>query len=196
MLGVVGAGCGSSGKSPHASGSASSERGATGATRPAESGQRANFASIGVLSSAKLPSGRLSPKYTCKGQNVSPPLLWSDVGPGTKEVVAVVRTLTRGQITTDWIVGGISPNVHRITEGSVPPGAVVGRNSAGQASYSLCPPTDKPALVVMGIYALPQKLSLQTGFNQNEVNRVVLNPGVSWGSTTALAGAGGAALRG
>jgi phosphatidylethanolamine-binding protein (PEBP) family uncharacterized protein len=192
----VGSGCGSSGKSSHASASAASEHGSTGATRPPESSQRPTFASIGVLSRAKLPSGRMSPKYTCKGQNISPPLVWGGVGPEAQELVVVVRTLTRGKITTNWIVGGINPKLHQIKDGTVPSGAVVGRNSFGQASYSLCPPTDKPALVVMGIYALPHKLSLQPGFNQGEVNRVVLNPGVTWGSTTALAGVGAAARQG
>lgn len=112
---------------------------------------------------------------------------WAGVPASAKELIVVVRTLTKGQLTTNWALGGIVPARREIRAGKAPPGAIVGRNSYGQVGYSLCPPAGRPALIAMGIYAVPRKLGLQPGFDQSAISGVVGAPEVAWGSTSMLA---------
>lgn len=127
-------------------------------------------------------------QFTCRGANMTPAMTWGGVPPSAKELVVVVRTLTRGNIATNWVVGGITPKRRELRAGRLPPEAVVGLNSSGQASYSLCPPTNKPSLIVFGVYALPRSLSLKTGFHQEVLGDMISNGEASWGSTTARGG--------
>jgi len=44
-----------------------------------------------MLSSPAFPSqGPIPPRYTCEGKNVSPPLAWSGVPPGTQSLALIV----------------------------------------------------------------------------------------------------------
>lgn len=147
---------------------------------------RADLASVIVITGARR-DGTVAQRYTCKGADISPPLLWGAVPATTKEVAVLVRTLTRGSIVTNWVVAGINPKTHRMRAGTTPPGAVVGRSSSGRARYSLCPPSGKPALVVFAVLALSRKLGLEPGFAQTAVTTLAGAPGVAWGSATVPA---------
>ncbi len=135
-------------------------------------------------SKARLRNGLVDPQYTCDGADVSPPMVWADVPPTTKELVLVVRSLSAGSLETAWSVAGIKPSVNRILAGEVPPGGVVGTNSHGKVGYSLCPPANKPALVVFGLWAVPSNLSFKHGFSVRALAAVEDNPEVAWGSMT------------
>jgi phosphatidylethanolamine-binding protein (PEBP) family uncharacterized protein len=193
LLALAVAGCGSS--SHHAS--ASTTTTSSGASTPVpfglhrpESSQRPNVATIGVENGARLPHGGIAPQYTCHGANISPPIFWGAVPSKAQELIVVVRTIAQGRVTTNWIVAGVNPARREVRPGRVPPEAVVGLNSFGEAKYNLCPPSGKPALVVMGVYASPHKLSLQQGFNQRALASVVGNPEVAWGSSSAFVNGG------
>jgi phosphatidylethanolamine-binding protein (PEBP) family uncharacterized protein len=189
VLALAGAGCGSS--SSHSDSSASKSTESAPATAPAAAGAHsqatggANMASIGLETGGRNQDGTLKIAYTCKGADMSPPLSWTAVPPRTKELVVVVRTIQRGQVTTNWSVAGLVPSRTELRPGHVPPGAVVGVNSFGETGYKLCPPSGKPALVAMGVYAVPYKLNLQNGFKQAALSNVVGAPEVAWGSTAA-----------
>jgi phosphatidylethanolamine-binding protein (PEBP) family uncharacterized protein len=43
-----------------------------------------------ITSSAFTNQGAIPVLYTCEGQDVSPPMAWSDVPPGTKSLVLIV----------------------------------------------------------------------------------------------------------
>ncbi len=185
------AGCGSSSGKPTAT--ASSTSSSAGASAPlaapsAGSSQRAQLATIALDSRAKQKNGTIAAKYTCTGGNTSPPIIWAGVPGNAKELVVVVRTLTRGNLATNWVLAGIKPARREIREGRAPPGAIAGRNSFGSTAYSLCPPANKPAIVVMGVYALPHALGLKPGFDQQALGGVIGSPEVAWGSTSMLAG--------
>jgi phosphatidylethanolamine-binding protein (PEBP) family uncharacterized protein len=197
-LPLVVSACGSSKTPPATSARTSSAIVGTSASRAQSAtgtSVRPNFASIGVQSGAISKSRTIEARYTCKGGDVSPPVVWSSVPSGTAEDILVVRSLSRGRITTAWLVGGISPARHHIDAGEVPPEAVVGRNSTGRIGYSLCPPAGKPVLVVIGIYAIPTHLGLRSGFGNDAIARAVLAPDVAWGSTSAVLGPRGSGLR-
>lgn len=192
---LASAGCGSS------SGGGSTTRTEASVTRSAAepkggtAGRKPDLATIVVATDGRTSNGRLDPHYTCKGANISPPMLWGGVPSGTQEVAVVVRTLTRGHLITNWVVAGLSPSTSHLKTGSLPAAAVVGRNSSGQVGYSLCPPSGKPALVVFAVLGLPHKLGLKTGFDPHSVGALIGTPGVAWGSETAFTGAGGQVIQ-
>ncbi|MBI5442031.1 MAG: YbhB/YbcL family Raf kinase inhibitor-like protein [Deltaproteobacteria bacterium] len=43
-----------------------------------------------ITSSAFSPNGEIPSSYTCEGRDVSPPLSWSDLPPGTKSLALIV----------------------------------------------------------------------------------------------------------
>lgn len=98
---------------------------------------------ISVTSGAFKDGAAIPERYSCKGQNQSPPLQWNGVPAGTRSV-AVVVTDPAGPngIFVHWIVTGLpASQTTTLNAGGLPPGAKVEPNSAGQAGYTgMCPP--------------------------------------------------------
>ncbi len=96
-----------------------------------------------ITSSAFDHNGTLPSKYTCDGQNVSPPLTISGVPSGTKSIALVVDDPDAPMGTfTHWIAWNIDPIHADIPEAGAPPGAVQGCNSADTTGYiGACPPS-------------------------------------------------------
>jgi phosphatidylethanolamine-binding protein (PEBP) family uncharacterized protein len=180
-------GCGSSSTgTPHAEHTST----ATVPTPPHRAGSSrsgGHTASIGVLSAARMGNLVINPRYTCYGQDISPPLDWAGVPSKTKETVIFVRTIWHGGVTTNWAVAGISPSLSAIAAGKVPAGGIVGRNSSGKVGYSLCPPAGAPALITMGVYAFPRTLPLKEGFDPNTLTHELASGEVQWGGVSMLA---------
>jgi len=165
ILGLAIAGCGGSGSSASSatqsasivapssntqtSKSSASEGAAKGSTTQAKSETAAAKAHTSspsfalTVSSPALKKSVLSRRYTCDGADTSIPLRWKTVPHGIKELVLFVVNLKPNSLGTgesySWVVAGLQPTLKGIAAGKVPAGAVVGRNSAGQSRYSLCP---------------------------------------------------------
>ena len=81
-------------------------------------------------------------RFTCDGENVSPPLEWSEVPEEAQELVIMV--IDPDAPTCDfihWSVWGLSPTIAGLAEGEVPPGAKEGRNGFANFGYGgPCPP--------------------------------------------------------
>lgn len=136
--------------------------------------QRANVAVSDIaLSSPAITQAHyasaptLNRRYTCQGADQSPPLHWSRVPPGTKELALLVISTTPfdGKLFYDWAVAGLNPNLKGLKSGALPTGAVTGRNGNRQTAYSICPTGAKHESYVFLLYALPQSLSPQQGFD-------------------------------
>jgi phosphatidylethanolamine-binding protein (PEBP) family uncharacterized protein len=180
--------CGKAEKKPLADRADSAQR-ASVAPTGGGAASKPDLASILVTSSARMPDGRLNPRYSCAGADISPPLTWSGVSPANaSEVVVLVRTLTRGSLQTNWVVAGIDPRIYHLSPGTLPAGAITGQNSLGGTRYSLCPPAQKPALVVLAVLALPHSLHLHAGFPLSAVEPLIGRPEIPWGSITITAG--------
>lgn len=112
-------------------------------------------------------TGTIARQYTCGGSNSSPVLRWSGVPAGTKEMVLFVMSLVpvSNKLFFDWAVAGLDPHLGGIPAGQLPPGAIVGRNSYGQTAYSICPAGGKRESYVFAVYALPEHLSVNPGFD-------------------------------
>jgi hypothetical protein len=103
---------------------------------------------------------------TCDGQSTSPPLNWVNVPRGTKELALFMVELPIGaKASVAWAVTGLNPALHGIPAGKLPAGAVVGRNSSGQTSYSICPPKGSSKEYALLLYALPHRHPVKAGFN-------------------------------
>lgn len=85
----------------------------------------------------------IPPKYTCDGENVSPPLTISDVPENAKSLVLIVDDpdAPRGD-WVHWLVWNIPSHTKEIAEHSVPQSAVTGLTDFGENKYGgPCPPS-------------------------------------------------------
>lgn len=96
-----------------------------------------------ITSSAFEEGGSIPSKYTCDGENSSPPLTLSDAHPNTRTIVLIVDDPDApGSTWVHWIIWNINPAVREIMAGSVPEGALQGKTSFGTSGYGgPCPHT-------------------------------------------------------
>lgn len=95
--------------------------------------------------------GDIPSKYTCDGQDISPPLTISGVPENAASLVLIFEDPDaarepggNGKTFDHWLVYNISPIDQEVAEGSLPAGDKQGLNSAGKMQYmGPCPPTFK-----------------------------------------------------
>jgi hypothetical protein len=113
-----------------------------------------------TVSSAAFADGAAIPeRFTCAGENVSPPLRWSGVPEGTAGVALVVDDpdAPRGTFV-HWVVVGLDPATEGLDEGAVPAGARQLPNSAGDAAWTgPCPPGGAAHHYRFTVYALARE---------------------------------------
>ncbi|TXH06959.1 MAG: YbhB/YbcL family Raf kinase inhibitor-like protein [Candidatus Moraniibacteriota bacterium] len=104
---------------------------------------------------------RIPREYTCDGRDVSPPLSVESVPEDAESLALIVEDPDApGGTWIHWRLWNIAPTTTLIREGSVPAGAIVGRNSFGQPCYGgPCPPNGEHAYIFR-IYALRAPLHL------------------------------------
>jgi Raf kinase inhibitor-like YbhB/YbcL family protein len=120
---------------------------------------------IGVSSSGFAHEAAIPPRFTCQGENVSPPLAWSGVPAGSAELALVVDDPDApGGTYVHWVVFHLDPGVTGLGEGRLPPDARQARNSRGAASYAgPCPPPGPAHHYRFTVYALREPLALADG---------------------------------
>jgi hypothetical protein len=96
------------------------------------------------LTSEALRKGEIPVRYTKDGQNVSPPLGWSDLPPGTKELAPLFENITpeTKEPFVQWLVckirqdaGGLPEGFKHKREPKEPADMRRGRNSLGNIGY-------------------------------------------------------------
>lgn len=87
--------------------------------------------------------GTIPKKYTCDGDNVSPPLIISNIPSNTKSLALVVDDPDAPVGTfIHWTVWNIASTTKEIIEGESPHASQQGVNSAGKTGYTgPCPPS-------------------------------------------------------
>jgi len=120
---------------------------------------------VTVTSSAFADGQRIPTKYTCDGDDTSPPLAWSGAPAGTVTFAVIVsdpdaphRTFIHG------IVFDLPASVTSLAEGAfVPEGAIGGSNDFRTIGYGgPCPPDDDdPHHYEFRVYALDTALALE-----------------------------------
>lgn len=108
--------------------------------------------SFSMQSSAFTQGQAIPTKYTCNGDNVSPPLSWSWAPAGTKSFVLIIddpdAIPVAGFIWDHWIVYDIPSSISSLAEdagkigdANLPAGAKHGKNSSDRLCYDgPCPP--------------------------------------------------------
>jgi Raf kinase inhibitor-like YbhB/YbcL family protein len=125
-----------------------------------------------ALYSAAFVEGTTIPeRFTCAGENISPPLDWVAAPPAV-ELALVVRDRDADGFV-HWVVSGIDPLIQGLGEGGVPEGAVEATNDTGTTGWSgPCPPSGTHTYVFT-LHALPEPLALTPGLPPREAAQLV-----------------------
>lgn len=136
------------------------------ASRPEAPGE------LTVRSEAFEDGESLPKRYTCDGEEVSPPLEWADVPEDATEVVLLVTDpdAPNGEFA-HWVVSGLDPAAGGLDEGQLPENAVEGTNDFDERGYGApCPPTEDTAhRYVFALYAVDEPLDMEPGASVDQI---------------------------
>ena len=104
-----------------------------------------------LTSSAFQPGGTIPSKYTCEGDDISPPLAIDGVPAGAKSLALIMDDpdapdpKAPKRVWVHWVIYNLPPDTKSLPEnageGGLPKGAVIGVNDRKQAAYhGPCPP--------------------------------------------------------
>ncbi len=107
-----------------------------------------------LTSGAFADGERLQDRHTCDGDDVSPPLAWSDPPAGAVALALCCDDPEAGRYPcTHWLAWGLAAAPGALGEGEAAPSE--GRNDFGAPGYrGPCPPPGKPHRYVFRLYAL------------------------------------------
>jgi phosphatidylethanolamine-binding protein (PEBP) family uncharacterized protein len=111
------------------------------------------------LSSSAIHGKTLPALYTCDGRNISPPLSWGTIPSGVGEValfaLGVHAVEGKTEVSIEWALAGLSPNLHHLRAGEIPHGAFLLTGTTGRRRYSLCPARGHTQRYQFALFALP-----------------------------------------
>lgn len=133
-------------------------------------------AQIVIKSPAVPEEGVLPARYTCDGQDISPPLQWTGIPSGTKELAIFLLSVNgvKGKFFFNWAITGLNPASHGIPAGFKSPNTTTATNSYGKRGYRLCQAKHTTEQYVAILYALPHPLKVKPGFDPNAVRHQAL----------------------
>ena len=127
---------------------------------------------LSVLSSAFNDDGEIPRKYTCDGENLSPPLSWSGISVDAKSL-AIIADDPDAPVGTfvHWVLYDLPPNVNSVSAGIAGVGTQ-GVNSFRQMGYGgPCPPKGSTHRYFFKLYALDTPLNLASGATKDKVEQ-------------------------
>jgi len=132
---------------------------------PVKKGSNMKISSTAFNHNEKIPS-----KYTCDGENVSPPLQFLDVPENAKSLALIVDDPDAPSKTwVHWVIYNINPDVSEVEEDSVPEGGIEVVTDFGKPGYGgPCPPPGVHRYFFK-LYALDSSLD----FPQNTTKQMV-----------------------
>jgi Raf kinase inhibitor-like YbhB/YbcL family protein len=143
--------------------------------------------SITVTSSAFEADQPIPSRYTCDGDNISPPLTWDGV-PADARVLALVvdDPDAPGGTYVHWIVLDMNVATASVVEGAVPDSGVQAANSNGDAAYTgPCPPSGTHHYRFI-VYALDAPTGLAEGANTDDALAAIDEHAIARGRLTGL----------
>jgi Raf kinase inhibitor-like YbhB/YbcL family protein len=138
---------------------------------PPQAPEQVRVSSPGFAADGDIPT-----RFTCDGDDVSPPLEWSGVPEGTRELALLMEDPDAPSGTfVHWTLYAIPADSAALREGEVPAGAREGKNSFGDSGYGgPCPPEgDQPHQYTFIVYALRDPLDLEAGASPEDVRAAV-----------------------
>ncbi|MGQ9546821.1 MAG: YbhB/YbcL family Raf kinase inhibitor-like protein [Dehalococcoidia bacterium] len=131
-----------------------------------------------ALSSPVFQGGETIPtKYTCQGEDISPPLTWAGPPPETRSFALIMDDpdAPGGRAFTHWVLFNLPADTRELPEAiprqnELENGAVQGRNDFGAIGYGgPCPPAGPAHHYRFTIFALDRRLDLAAGASRNEL---------------------------
>lgn len=137
-------------------------------------------ASIALTSSAFAEGQPIPAKYTCTGEDVSPPLAWGEPPAGTQSFALIVDDPDAPSGTwVHWVFFNISPSIRSLPEAfpsgeAFPDGSLGGANSWGSTGYGgPCPPSGTHRYFFK-LYALDEMLAINAGASKGELEKAMV----------------------
>jgi len=129
-----------------------------------------------TLTSTAFGEGEKIPrKYTCDGENVSPPLIWQGVPSRTKSLALIVDDPDApAGIWVHWVIFNMPPAATGLPENvptgkSLPDGSLQGKNDSREIGYDgPCPPGGTHRYYFK-LYGLDAMLNLSAGITKPEL---------------------------
>lgn len=173
--GVLGMGVLSSCNRPPSEDQALREAQEAAARQAAASNAVSPGASLVLKSPAFAANGALPPRFTCDGDGVSPPLMWSGVPKSSVTLALLCQDPDApGGVWTHWVLWNLPAPATRLLENignkaKLGSGAEQGSNSWKKIGYGgACPPSGTHRYVFT-LYALDASLKLPASANATEL---------------------------
>jgi len=149
-------------------------------TQPAPQAGPESGTTIQLESSVFEDQGTIPQRFTCDGEDLSPPLSWSEPPAGTQSLLLVFDDPDAPVGTWDhWLLFNIPPTIRSLPEG-IPADAVVegigthGSNSWHRLGYGgPCPPKGSTHRYFFRLYALDTFLDLGAGAGKDELAKAM-----------------------
>ena len=143
---------------------------------------------ITVTSTAFDEGGAIPTRFSCDGEDVSPPLAWEGAPDGTVAFALILDDPDAGGFV-HWTVADIAGSAGSTEEGESP--GIDGRNGFGRSGYGgPCPPSGTHRYVVT-VYALREPLSVEPGFNAADLRSAMEGRVLATGQLTGTYRRGG-----
>ncbi|MDG6257447.1 MAG: YbhB/YbcL family Raf kinase inhibitor-like protein [Methanomicrobiaceae archaeon] len=146
---------------------------------------------VEVASPAFASGESIPPLYTCDGDDISPPLTWTGVPPGTMSLALVMDDPDApGGAFTHWLAWNISPGIGGLPEGEAVAemGIVQGTNGFGAPGYAgPCPPGGEHRYRFR-VLALDTVPGISPDAGRGEFDRAAEGHIIGWGELQATYG--------
>ena len=137
---------------------------------------RADLVALQVESPAFGPQAEIPQKYTCDGENISPPISWKDLPNGTKSLALISDDPDAPTIIwVHWVVYNLPETVSGLQEGTpktetLDQGGIQGKTDFGTVGYGgPCPPAGPVHHYHFKLYALDTPLTLPPGATKADI---------------------------
>jgi len=131
---------------------------------------------MNITSTAFKQNEPIPSKYTCDGQDLTPPLSFSEVPGGAQSLaLSVVDPDSPSGHFTHWVAWNIPADTKEIPEGSLSTGIIQGKNDFGKEEYGGPCPGQGTHRYVFNLYALDARLDIVKGASRDEQEDVMVN---------------------
>ena len=131
------------------------------------------------ISSPAFPhNGFIPAKYTCEGEDINPPLEFSEISNKTMTLVLIMddpdvpKSIRADGLWHHWLIWNMPAETRGIGENSVPSG-IIGQNTRGNKAYGgPCPP-DRQHSYFFKLYAMDRAIGLPAEAGIEELRKAM-----------------------
>jgi hypothetical protein len=131
---------------------------------------------LSLTSPAFDPGGDIPVKYTCDGEDISPPLRWTAPPEGTRGLALICEDPDApGGLFVHWVLWNLDPSLRDLpaeftTKSLAYDHALEGANDFGKQGYGgPCPPPGPAHRYYFKLYALDAKLDMEAGADRGRL---------------------------